>query len=92
MIPLDKLKTDYKTFESKKHLSAYYDVYLADRRIYHLLPRHLGKSFFIKKRWAPFEVVHVMEPSHFIVCVCVCVCVSDSLFQLMFRNRTCVER
>ena len=60
MIPLDKLKTDYKSFESKKHLSAYYDVYLADRRIYHLLPRHLGKSFFIKKRWAPFEVAHVI--------------------------------
>jgi ribosome biogenesis protein UTP30 len=55
VIPLDKLKTDYKSFESKKHLSAYYDVYLADRRIYHLLPRHLGKSFFIKKRF-PFPV------------------------------------
>ena len=50
VIPLDKLKTDYKSFESKKHLSVYYDVYLADRRVYHLLSRHLGKSFFAKKK------------------------------------------
>jgi ribosome biogenesis protein UTP30 len=55
VIPLDKLKTDYKSYDSKKQLSAYYDVYLADRRIYHLLPRQLGKSFFIKKRF-PFPV------------------------------------
>ena len=50
VIPIAKLKTNYKTFESKRQLSASYDVFLTDKRIYQMLPRLLGKKFFEKKK------------------------------------------
>ena len=83
VIPLDKLKTDYKSYDSKKQLSGYYDVYLADRRIYHLLPHHLGKSFFVKKRWV--GCLPVLKREGVYLC-------SGSHFQWMFRSRTCRGR
>ena len=50
VIPVAKLKTHYKTYESKRQLSASYDVFLTDKRIYQMLPRLLGKKFFEKKK------------------------------------------
>ena len=50
MIPVAKLKTHYKTYGSKRQLSASYDVFLTDKRIYQMLPRLLGKKFFEKKK------------------------------------------
>lgn len=51
VIPISKLKTNYKSFEAKRLLSASYDVFLADRRLYQMLPRLLGKKFFEKKKF-----------------------------------------
>eukprot|EP00794_Sanderia_malayensis_P009013 gene9013-9977_t len=50
VISLTKLKKNYKTFESKRDLCNSYDVFLCDERIYHLLPRFLGKTFFARKK------------------------------------------
>ena len=50
MIPVAKLKTHYKTFESRRQLCATYDVFLADKRVYQMLPRLLGKKFFLTKK------------------------------------------
>ena len=50
IIPITKLKTNFKSFEAKRQLSASYDLFLADRRLYQMLPRLLGKKFFEKKK------------------------------------------
>ena len=60
VIPLSKLQTNYKTFESKRQLSSIYDLYLTDKRLYHLLPRQLGKKFFEKKKFVNvFEYTNI---------------------------------
>ena len=60
VIPLNKLQTNYKTFESKRQLSSVYDLYLTDKRLYHLLPRQLGKKFFEKKKFVNvFEYTNI---------------------------------
>ena len=51
VIPVGKLKTHYKSYESRRQLLALYDVFLCDNRIYHLLPRLLGKEFYRKKKF-----------------------------------------
>lgn len=51
IIPIAKLKTNYKSYELKRRLSQSYDVFLTDKRLYHMLPRLLGKKFFEKKKW-----------------------------------------
>ena len=62
VIPLSKLQTNYKTFESKRQLSSIYDLYLTDKRLYHLLPRQLGKKFFEKKKFVnAFEYTASMQ-------------------------------
>ncbi|GFT87911.1 ribosomal L1 domain-containing protein 1 [Trichonephila clavipes] len=55
VIPLRQLRTEYKTFESKRHLAHAYDVFLADKRIACYLPKLLGKEFF-KKRKFPVQI------------------------------------
>lgn len=55
IITLEKLRTKYNTFESKRQLSSTYDVFLTDKRLYHLLPQRLGKKFFQKKKF-PYPV------------------------------------
>ncbi|GFY63508.1 ribosomal L1 domain-containing protein 1 [Trichonephila inaurata madagascariensis] len=55
VIPLRQLRTEYKTFESKRHLAHAYDVFLADKRIACYLPKLLGKEFF-KKRKFPIQI------------------------------------
>ncbi|KAK1292860.1 hypothetical protein QJS10_CPB17g01837 [Acorus calamus] len=50
VLKLSKLRTDYKPFEARRKLCDSYDLFLADRRIVHLLPRLLGKAFFKKKK------------------------------------------
>lgn len=61
MIPVAKLKTKYKTFEAKRQLSASYDVFLTDKRIYQMLPRLLGKKFFEKKKYVLLVMYYVCE-------------------------------
>ena len=51
VISVEKLGTDYKSFEAKRKLSASYDVFLCDKRIYGRLSTLLGKKFFEKKKY-----------------------------------------
>lgn len=46
VIGLEKLKTKYKSYESKRQLFSEYDVFLADDRIITYLPSVLGKVFY----------------------------------------------
>lgn len=47
---MEKLGTDYKSFEAKRKLSASYDLFLCDKRVYGRLSTLLGKKFFEKKK------------------------------------------
>lgn len=40
----------HKSYEARRQLCSLHDLFLADERILPLLPRTLGKSFFIKKK------------------------------------------
>ncbi|KAI7274734.1 ribosomal protein L1 [Hortaea werneckii] len=46
VLGLEKLKTKYKSFESRRQLLSEYDVFLADDRIVTYLPGVLGKVFY----------------------------------------------
>lgn len=55
VIPLRQLRTEYSTFESRRHLVDAYDVFLTDKKIVCYLPKLLGK-FFFRKRKFPFPI------------------------------------
>ncbi|EME86890.1 uncharacterized protein MYCFIDRAFT_29407 [Pseudocercospora fijiensis CIRAD86] len=46
VIGLEKLKSKYKSYESKRQLVSEYDIFLADDRIITYLPTVLGKVFY----------------------------------------------
>ena len=50
IITISKLKKKYSTFESKRTLCSAFDVFLADESITGLLPKLIGKSFYVSKR------------------------------------------
>uniref|UniRef100_A0A131Y7T7 Putative ribosomal protein l1p/l10e family n=1 Tax=Ixodes ricinus TaxID=34613 RepID=A0A131Y7T7_IXORI len=50
VLPLRQLRTEYTAYEAKRQLCAGYDAFLADRTIYPVLPRLLGKVFFVKNK------------------------------------------
>eukprot|EP01089_Gocevia_fonbrunei_P002380 TRINITY_DN12353_c0_g1_i4.p1 TRINITY_DN12353_c0_g1~~TRINITY_DN12353_c0_g1_i4.p1 ORF type:complete len:255 (-),score=52.62 TRINITY_DN12353_c0_g1_i4:22-786(-) len=50
VIPLNKLKKNYKEYESRRKLLGSYDLFLVDDRIMHLMAKFLGKVFFKLKR------------------------------------------
>ncbi|KAJ3608147.1 hypothetical protein NHX12_025197 [Muraenolepis orangiensis] len=50
IIPYKLLKTEYKSFESKRRLLGNFDLFLSDGRIRRLLPSHLGKNFYKNKK------------------------------------------
>ncbi|KAG5854416.1 hypothetical protein ANANG_G00037610 [Anguilla anguilla] len=50
VIPFKVLKTEYKPFEAKRRLLGNFDLFLADSRIYRLLPSHIGKHFYTSKK------------------------------------------
>ncbi|KAI3801198.1 hypothetical protein L1987_29302 [Smallanthus sonchifolius] len=56
ILKLSKLKSDYRSFESKVELLNSFDVFLADRRIINMLPEILGKVFYKKKKKIPVPV------------------------------------
>lgn len=59
VLKLSKLKSNYKPFEAKRKLCDSYDLFLVDRRVVHLLPKLLGKSFFKKKKLPlPLDLSH----------------------------------
>ena len=55
VVPFNKLKTHYKTFEQRRQLASMYDLFLVDKRISHLIIDRLGKSF-VQKKNHPYPV------------------------------------
>ncbi|KAG8558280.1 hypothetical protein GDO81_016936 [Engystomops pustulosus] len=52
IIPLRKMKREYKPFEAKRRLLRSFGVFLADARIRRLLPSQMGKHFYKSKKEA----------------------------------------
>ncbi|NXX89144.1 RL1D1 protein, partial [Centropus bengalensis] len=50
IIAYKTLKKEYKLFEAKRRLLNRFDLFLADDRIRRLLPSHLGKHFYERKK------------------------------------------
>jgi len=51
IIPIKALKLEHKPYEAKRLLALSHDKFLADSRIYSMLPDLLGKHFFGKKKF-----------------------------------------
>lgn len=56
ILKISKLKSDYKSFESKKNLYDSHDVFFATKSAIPLLPAVLGRVFYKKKRKIPVPV------------------------------------
>uniref|UniRef100_A0A3Q2QTV2 Ribosomal L1 domain-containing protein 1 n=1 Tax=Fundulus heteroclitus TaxID=8078 RepID=A0A3Q2QTV2_FUNHE len=50
IIPFRTLKTEYKPYEAKRRLLGNFDMFLSDQRVRRLLPSHLGKHFYERKK------------------------------------------
>jgi ribosome biogenesis protein UTP30 len=50
IISISSLKRKYNTFEAKRRLCASFDLFLADSCILPLLPKLLGRTFFVSKK------------------------------------------
>ncbi|KAI4789688.1 hypothetical protein KUCAC02_035094 [Chaenocephalus aceratus] len=50
VIPYKVLRTEYKPHEAKRRLLSNFDMFLSDDRVRRLLPSHLGKHFYQRKR------------------------------------------
>ncbi|KAF3908249.1 hypothetical protein AA313_de0204730 [Arthrobotrys entomopaga] len=51
-----KLKTTYKTYESRRQLERAHDIFLADDRVIPLLPNLLGKSIYGRSAKVPIPI------------------------------------
>ena len=51
VIGYDKLKQNYKQYKDRRILLNEYDLFLADLRVYKMLPEVLGKEFYDKKKF-----------------------------------------
>ena len=61
VIGFDRLKRDFRQFKDKRQLLRDYDLFLADIRIYKMLPELLGKEFYSKKAYPCPIKVHGMD-------------------------------
>ncbi|XP_012866803.1 PREDICTED: ribosomal L1 domain-containing protein 1 [Dipodomys ordii] len=50
IIPFHTLKTEYKAYEAKLRLLGSFDLFLTDERIRRLLPTHIGRHFYQRKK------------------------------------------
>ncbi|XP_036737284.2 ribosomal L1 domain-containing protein 1 [Manis pentadactyla] len=50
IIPFRTLKKEYKAYEAKLRLLGNFDLFLTDARIRRLLPSHLGRHFYSRKK------------------------------------------
>ncbi|XP_066130931.1 ribosomal L1 domain-containing protein 1 [Saccopteryx bilineata] len=50
IIPFQTLKKEYKAYEAKLRLLSSFDFFLTDERIRRLLPSHLGRHFYKRKK------------------------------------------
>jgi len=51
VIGFDKLKRNFKQYKDKRQLLKDYDAFLADLRVYKMLPELVGKEFYQRKRY-----------------------------------------
>nr|GMD52307.1 ribosomal L1 domain-containing protein 1-like [Ipomoea batatas] len=56
VLKLSNLKSDFKSFSAKRKLYESHDLFLADKRVVHLLPDVLGKPFYKNKKRVPVPV------------------------------------
>lgn len=57
VIGFDKLKRNFRQYKDKRALLKEYDSFLADLRVYKMLPELLGKEFYDKKKYpCPIKV------------------------------------
>ena len=61
VIGFDRLARDFRQFKDKRQLLRDYDVFLADIRIYKMLPEKLGKEFYTKKAYPCPIKLHDVE-------------------------------
>ena len=61
VIGYDKLKREFKQFKDKRSLLKDYDAFLADLRIYKMLPELLGKGFYQNKKYPCPIKIHNFE-------------------------------
>ena len=63
VIGYDKLKKNYRQFKEKRKLLQEYDQFLADIRVYKMLPERLGREFYDKKKYpCPIKIHGHAEP------------------------------
>ena len=57
VIGFDKLKRNFRQYKDKRQLLKDYDSFLADIRVYKMLPELMGKEFYQRKRYpCPIKV------------------------------------
>jgi ribosome biogenesis protein UTP30 len=63
VIGYDKLKRNFKQYKDRRVLIKDYDAFLADLRIYKMLPEVLGKEFYQQKKYpVPIKVHDFADP------------------------------
>ena len=62
VIGYDKLKRNFKQYKDKRQLLKDYDSFLADLRVYKMLPEVLGKEFYASKKYPAPIKVHDFQP------------------------------
>lgn len=60
-IGFDKLKRNFHQFKDKRALAKEYDTFLADIRVYKMLPEQLGNEFYTHKKYPVPIKVHDMS-------------------------------
>lgn len=63
VIGYDKLKRNYKQYKDRRALLKEYDSFLADLRVYKMLPEVLGKEFYSHKKFPVPIKLHGFEES-----------------------------
>jgi len=61
VIGYDRLKRDFRQFKDRRALLNDFDIFLADLRIYKMLPEKLGKEFYSKKVYPCPIKLHGMD-------------------------------
>ena len=63
VIGFDKLKRNFRQYKDKRNLLKEYDAFLADIRVYKMLPELMGKEFYEKKKYPCPVKMHGFESS-----------------------------
>ena len=62
VIGFDRLRREFRQFKDKRQLTRDFDVFLADIRVYKMLPDCLGKEFYTKKLYPAPIKLHGFTP------------------------------